>query len=160
MVEAVASSAQNTLMAYFGANIIFSILGSGLLQFLWGLINTLQIIMLTSLFDLHFPDNANRIMTMIMKLCAADFIDTDWVFIKVFGFRETRVFKSNINADGEEQSAFANAGYDSSVYFMLLGPIFFIVTIYALLVLLKKISQLATLGCSENFLTKRLRRAG
>ena len=78
-------------------------------------------------------------MATIMKLLAADFIDTDSAFEEIFGFRETSVFQSRINADGEEKSAYANAGYDSSIFFILLGPIFFLVLLYALLMLLKKL---------------------
>ena len=56
------------------------------------MINSLQIMMLTSLFNLELPMTAMRIMTTIMKLCAADFVDTDSWFIEVFDFRETPVF--------------------------------------------------------------------
>ena len=59
--------------------------------------------MLTSLFNLEFPDNATDIMTLIMKMCSADVIDTESLFKEVFGFREdTPTFRSNINVDGEE----------------------------------------------------------
>ena len=78
-------------------------------------------------------------MATIMKLLAADFIDTDIAFDAMFGFRETGVFQSRINADGEEKSAYANAGYDSSIFFKLLGPIFFLVLLYTLIILLKKL---------------------
>ena len=55
------------------------------------------------------------------------------------------MFQSEINADGDEKSAYANAGYDSSVYFMLLGPIFFVVVLYISIMLLKKLLQLLTI---------------
>ena len=66
------------------------------------MINSLQIMMLTSLFNLELPMTARRIMTLIMKLCAADFVDTDSWFIEVFGFRETPVFLSEEDEEGEE----------------------------------------------------------
>ena len=84
--------AQYSLIAWFSANFLLSLFTSGFLQFLWSMINTLQIVMLTSLFNLEFPDNATRIMTMIMQLCAADFTDTESFFNEVFGFRDTDVF--------------------------------------------------------------------
>ena len=61
-------------------------------MFLWSMINTLQIIMLTSLFDLDIPKNAKTIMTTIMNLCAAEFVNTDSWFKKIFEFRDTKVF--------------------------------------------------------------------
>ena len=96
-------------------------------------------------------------MAAVMKLCAAGFYDTDGLFITMFDFRETDVFQSRLNYDGVEESSYAYAGYDNSNYFMLLGPLFFIALVYFALILLKKLSQLATLKCSENFVTKRLR---
>ena len=78
-------------------------------------------------------------MTEIMKLCAADFYNTDDLYVEIFGFRETKVFKSKINSDGEEKSAYAIAGYDSSNYFVLLGPILFLIVLYAVGMLVKKI---------------------
>ena len=48
--------------------------------------------MLTSLFNLRLPSSASKIMTTVMKLCAAEFIDTDSAFEFIFEFRETDVF--------------------------------------------------------------------
>ena len=96
-------------------------------------------------------------MTTIMKLCAGDLIDTDNMFVLLFDFRETRVFRSDINADGIEKSAFANAGYESSIFFMLLGTIFFLLILYAIYLAIRKLLKLATSKCSDNFLTRRLR---
>lgn len=157
LIEQAKKASKTSLMTFFGANVVLGIFSAGLIQYLWGMINTLQIIMLTSLFDLNFPLNANEVMTIIMQLCAMDVFDTDSIFIQIFGFRETKVFKSKLNSEGEEESAYANAGYDSSIYFMLLGPIFFIVLLYLFAVVIKTLMRLATKNCSENFLTKRLR---
>ena len=114
--------------------------------------------MLTSLFNLEFPDNAKKIMTMIMKMCSADVTDTESLFKAVFGFRDTATFQSSKNVDGDEQSIYATAGYDSSIFFMLLGPLLPMIILYAIVMILKKIMQLVTLKCSENFLTRRLRK--
>ena len=89
--------------------------------------------MLPSLFNnLNFPDNASKVMKTVMKLCAADFFEMDYIFVRIFGFRETKVFLSDINGDGVEKSVFANAGYDSSICFILLGLIFFLFISYVL----------------------------
>ena len=114
--------------------------------------------MLTSLFKLNLPSNASRIMTTVMNLCAAEFIDTDSAFEFIFEFRETDVFQSRINADGDEKSAYANAGYDSSIFFVLLGPIFFILIFDTFLTTFKRILRLMTCRMGENCSTRYLRR--
>ena len=54
-------------------------------------------------------------------------------------------------------SAYFNAGYDSSVFFMLLGPLFFLLVLYGLYLLFKKLLQVATTRCGENCFTRRLK---
>ena len=93
-----------------------------------------------------------------MNLCAAEFIDTDTAFEVMFNFRETGVFMSHLNADGEEMSAYANAGYDSSIFFVLLGPIFFLLILDTCLKLIKKLLQTMTARLKENCITRALRR--
>ena len=43
---------------------------------------------------------------------------------------------------------------------MLLGPLLLMILLYFILALLKKLLQLVTIKCSENFLTRRLRNKG
>ena len=97
-------------------------------------------------------------MTTVMKLCAAEFISTDSAFEYIFEFRETEVFQSRINADGDEKSAYANAGYDSSIFFVLLGPIFFILIFDVFLKTFKRILRLMTCRRGENCFTRYLRK--
>ena len=92
VIEVIASTAKSGLTAWFSANFFLSFFSSGFLIFLWSMINTLQIIMLTSLFNLDIPKNAKTIMTTVMNLCAAEFVNTDAWFVEIFGFRETKVF--------------------------------------------------------------------
>ena len=40
-VKEIVETAENTLLAFFSANFILSFFAAGLLQFLWGMINTL-----------------------------------------------------------------------------------------------------------------------
>ena len=74
-----AQQAENALIAFFSANLVLSFFTAGLLQYLWGLINTLQLIMLTALFDVQMPENAEMIMFMFLKLCSLDFIESEWI---------------------------------------------------------------------------------
>ena len=63
---------------------------------------------------------------MILKMCSLDFMQTETLY-EGFGFRETEVFNTEINFEGEEQSKYDSAGYDSSNFFLLIGPILIIV---------------------------------
>lgn len=67
------AAAVQTIMA---ANGLISIVFAGALQFLWGLINSLQIIVLSVLFNLQIPENAKVIQVEILKACAFDFFQT------------------------------------------------------------------------------------
>lgn len=49
---------ENAILGFFGANIFFSFFSAQLLQYLWALINALQILVMTILFDLSVPINA------------------------------------------------------------------------------------------------------
>ena len=89
LIETFKEYTQNTMIAWFSANLGMSIFASFMLTFLWSMINSLQIIMLTSLFNLEFPILASQIMATLMKLLALDFIDTDSAFEEIFGFEET-----------------------------------------------------------------------
>ena len=69
-----------------------SILSAGLLQYLWAMINALQIVVLSALFDLTIPMNAYMTMELMLKMCAMDFFQTESLFDQLFSFRETKVF--------------------------------------------------------------------
>ena len=93
----------------------------------------------------------------MLKMCAMDFFQTEEAFAWMFSFRDdTKVFGLRENSKGEQFSKYPEAGYDSSVYFLLLGPIFFMAVGYALFVLSKKLLKLAVRRCSDNFLTRYL----
>lgn len=64
-------------MTFFTGNFALSFVFGGLLQFIWGMINALQVIMLSTLFNVDIPLNAYMIMEVILKLCALDFFSTE-----------------------------------------------------------------------------------
>lgn len=135
-----AANTENALKAFFGANILVSFFSAGMLQYLWGLINTLQMIVMTSLFQLVIPPNADMVMLMILKMCSLDFVNTGWLLAKLFNFRETESMNTKFDSNGEPQSKFADAGYDSANFLELLGPVFFVVVFFAAYVLLRKLA--------------------
>lgn len=85
-------SAEDFLTAFFGANIALSFVSAGLLQYLWGLVNTMQIIVLTALFKLDMPENAEMVFVMALKLCALDMFSTEKYIDKLFPMRDTPPF--------------------------------------------------------------------
>ena len=56
------------------------------------MINALQIVVLSALFDLTIPMNAYMTMELMLKMCAMDFFQTESLFDQLFSFRETKVF--------------------------------------------------------------------
>ena len=136
--QAIVERAENALMAFFSANIFLTIFSAGLMQLLWGLINTLQIIVLTYLFNLDIPMNASMLMVMLLKLCSMEFFSTDELFDKMFDFRETEPYNTIVHANGDKESKYDDAGYETTIFFLLLGPIFFLVLIFLAYVLFKR----------------------
>ena len=96
-------------------------------------------------------------MQMILKLCSMQFFATDEYLNGIFGFRQTSAFGQIELESGENISRFEDAGYENSIFILLLGPIFFLILAFVAFVILKLLLQKATNRCSENFLTRKLR---
>lgn len=114
--------------------------------------------MLTVLFPIDFPENAEMVMIMFLKLCALDFFETEKYLQSMFAFRETKAFSTVENEDGEEYSKFAEAGYENANYYALLGPIFFFLIGLLILVLVTKVLYCLVQKCNDNFVTRRLKK--
>ena len=65
-IESVTSTAENALMVYFSSNAFISLFAAQFLQYLWGMINALQVIVFTALFNINVPENAMTLMTAIL----------------------------------------------------------------------------------------------
>ena len=115
-VTALTEGIESALKSFLTANLFVSVFTAGMLQYLWSLINTLQIIVLTVLFVLDIPINAEMIMIMILEMCSLEFIPTETVFEYMHSFRETNPFASKIDENGENTSKYAAAGYESANY--------------------------------------------
>ena len=61
-IETVVESAVQSVQFYFATDLVFSIFFGGLLSLLWGLINSLQMIVMTVLFTVLMPTNANDVL--------------------------------------------------------------------------------------------------
>ena len=155
---AITQGTENALKAFFGANLFVSFFSAGLLQYLWGLINTLQMIMLTVFFKLNIPVNADTVMIMILKLCALDFFNSEKYIDMLFDFRETDVYDSQLDSVGDETSKFNEAGYESSIFIELLGPVFFIALLTIMILALRSCCKRLFRPCKDNFVRKYLHR--
>lgn len=95
---------------------------------------------------------------MILQLCALQIVPVDDYINEIFHFpNETPAFQTTVYKD-HEKSKFADAGYDSSTFILLIGPIFFLILFYVIFVVLKKLLQLLTCKCGENCATRVLRK--
>lgn len=84
-------------MAFFSANAIVGIFSAYLLQHLWGMINALQMIVLTALFNVKVPFNAYMIMITVLSLVSLEALDTNPILECMFEFRETESFMTVID---------------------------------------------------------------
>ena len=76
-IKYVAQNTEDALKVFLSTNIVLSVFTTVSLQLLWGMINTLQIIVLTNLFNFkNIPLNAEMVMQAILRLCSLEFIDT------------------------------------------------------------------------------------
>ena len=57
-VEMITSSVKTVIGIFGSSSFVISLMFAGLLMFLWGLVNTLQMIMLTALYSIVLPLNA------------------------------------------------------------------------------------------------------
>lgn len=156
----ISESTSNALRTFLSTNFFLSIFSAGALQYLWGLINSLQIIVLSVLFNIDIAPNADMIMVAILQTVSLEFISTEDFIDEMFGgFRETKPFMIRVDENGYEHSKFVDAGYDTSNFVMLLGPIFIIVVAYLSWITIRLLLRLAFSRCDENFITQRLRRS-
>ena len=119
----------------------------------------MQMLVLTALFNVDIPENAYMVMEMILKMCSLDFLQTDYIFEYLFDFQETEAFNKVANEEGEMTSKYPEAGYESSNFFLLLGPLFFIIILFIVLIVFKKIAKVTVRKCcpaANNRLTRYL----
>ena len=82
------------------------------------MINALQIIVYTVLFNLKTPVNALEIEIMILQMVKFDMLRTDSLLQKIFNF--------DLEKQPPLNSRFEKAKYESSNFFLNMGSMFFI----------------------------------
>ena len=115
--------------AVVGANLVTSLLSAKVIQYLWGIINSLQLIVLTVLFSVKMPETCYETLKYIMQMTNLDTIDTTYAFNAMFNFRETAPFNEEFDA----------AGYNSTNFFIESGALFFLVCTFIFWVPIRKL---------------------
>lgn len=149
---------ESGLLSFLGANFIVSILLSGLLQLLWGLINTLQLVVLTVLFNIQIPINALEFMVMILKMLSLEFISTDDFLQGLFQLRKADPFYTIVSEDGIKYSKWEQSGYDSIFFVVLIGALSFMIIFYVIGVCLKSCAMRLTASWNDNVFTRFIRK--
>lgn len=131
-----------------GANLVTTLLSAQVVQYLWGIINSLQLIVLTVLYALLIPKVCYDVLISIMKLTNLDLVDVEFILEGVFHFRETLPVNET----------FEQAGYDSSNFFIEMGPLLFLILIYLVWMPIRKLIQwCGKKTAGKNCLTRRMR---
>lgn len=100
-------------------------------QYLWGLVNSLQVMVLVVLFELHLPMLIYSTLISIMQLTNLSLIDTDEAIEDMFSFQPTEALNER----------FDEAGYGSTNFFILLGIFLFMSATSIFWMLLRKLCQ-------------------
>ena len=77
------------VVTVLGVNLGTTLLSAQVIQYLWGIINSLQLIVMTVLYSLIIPTVCYDVLISIMKLTNLDIIEVDFLFDIMFKFRET-----------------------------------------------------------------------
>ena len=85
------------------------------MQLLWGMVNTLQLIIHMPLLQVYFPPNCEYFFTFIVDIVSFSLIPIDKILNKVFAFK-------NVTSDAMSQS-FKGLGYKSANILKNLGLI-------------------------------------
>lgn len=147
VLETWMQSLESLFMTVSFSNMFLSILFAGVLQFLWGLINTVQMVMVTALFSILIPQNAFTLMITLLKLSNLDILRTEEIHRSLFGFTDKVPFNA----------VYEQAGYETTNFLIESGTLLFVIIAFALFTALKAVLKYATRNRGENCLTKRLR---
>lgn len=112
-------------------------------------------IALTSLFDVIFPPNIKTIVQRLWSLVQFDFLNIEDKLGEIFEFRETEAFLTTYDEDGEAESRFADAGYESSNFIALAGPLFVLFIFSLLVALSRSMITLIVYKCGDDYCKKK-----
>ena len=96
-------------------------------------------IVLTVLFAVEMPLNAEEILIAILGFTNLDLIETEWLTSFIFNFEESEPFNDR----------FSEAGYQTSNFIIELGLIFFIAVAFLIFVSFNKLVKLCSKKCQN-----------
>jgi hypothetical protein len=94
-------------------NFLLSLSVSKTLHFLWGMVNALQMVVFTVIFDLYHPQLVKDFELTLIGFITADLFPTDEIYNYLFGFIKTEDFNQ----------ALADAEYGGSNFVMMMGTV-------------------------------------
>ena len=83
-IEAVAQSIDVGSKSILGSNFIVSFLLAGSLNQLWGMINNLQMLILSALINVQFAGNTSLMFDQMIPIATFDFLPTDDIYGLIF----------------------------------------------------------------------------
>ena len=133
-----------------GMNILMTIFLSQVIQQLWATINSLQLIVLTVLFTgLTMPERCKDFLHEIMKYTNLDIIEVDDYLTAIFGdFIPTEPYSEE----------FEELGYETSNFFLEMGPLMFLIMLFLLYAPVRKLLQRLSRNSKDNFFSRRLKK--
>ena len=116
------------------------------LQYLWGMVNGLQLMVLAVFFAVDMAPNIKVIMVEILKSCSFEVVDMETFFEK-FEFGESESFSE----------IFAEAGMDGSIFVVGLGSVVIFILLFPVYILFHKMMVHIFKGeekinCIKNFI--------
>jgi len=106
------------------SNLMINLVLSGAMNLLWGLINSLQLIVVMPLFQVFIPSNASFLLSVIMDIANLNVLLTDDIYGEMFNFTQTEPYREN----------FGFAGYETSNYILNLGTMFLIILVFMVII--------------------------
>eukprot|EP00347_Sterkiella_histriomuscorum_P013267 403365371 len=97
IIEKALSLVKGSVSTFLFGNLALNIILSTSIQMVWGMINTLQIVVLASLFNITFPGNTIYFFQMVSQISSFQIIPTDQFVEYFFDFTETQPINDNFD---------------------------------------------------------------
>ena len=88
ILESAVGTAKGSVMVFSSSNLVLGIFFSGLLQFTWSMVNSLQLITHTALFSIVMPSNAQIFMFALLSLGNLDVANQSSMMQTIIGIED------------------------------------------------------------------------
>lgn len=107
------------------------------MQLLWGMVNTLQLVIHMNMLTVLIPANVQFFFSFIVNIVNFKVVPTDTIINTIFSFKEE--FSSNSTAKGEVSPEFKSSGYTSTNLLRNLGLLFLAIMGVVLVIIIVKL---------------------